>query len=161
MTIHRPFDLYLLSQEWFQNRLGRFCPMVKHARFKRSVSTTARNLLKLVGRVTLGDVEKLNGHSGPDWAQKVQRAAESIESEVRRNILMATIPSSWAHSSTSPQGTDVATYKIRGALAHKSHDDPDQEQLVMGLIFFNAAGRKVGSAHVSEDGMVAFRKTRA
>ncbi|RSL74669.1 hypothetical protein CEP51_011511 [Fusarium floridanum] len=48
----------------------------------RSFSTTTKKFVQLIGRVTLRDVADINGSNGPEWANKVQNVAETIENEV-------------------------------------------------------------------------------
>jgi len=54
----------------------------KSPKMSRYFSSTARRLIKLVGRVTLTDVEAINGTNGPQWATNVEQVAGKIESEV-------------------------------------------------------------------------------
>ncbi|QPH02573.1 hypothetical protein C2857_006785 [Epichloe festucae Fl1] len=106
----------------------------------RSFSTTAaKRLLRLVGRVTLSDVERINGTDGPIWSENVKGVARSIESE----------------------RTDVAAYEIQGAMAHKSHKDPNETLKVITLTFYSSTGTRIGSAHAREDGTYSFRPSRS
>ncbi|KDN69054.1 hypothetical protein CSUB01_09955 [Colletotrichum sublineola] len=70
----------------------------------RGFSTAAQRLLKLVGKVSLEDVEHINKTSGTQWAENVQIVANTIES----------------------QRKDVASFEIQGAKAHKSSKDPNE-----------------------------------
>ncbi|KAK1965900.1 hypothetical protein LY78DRAFT_703343 [Colletotrichum sublineola] len=47
----------------------------------RGFSTAAQRLLKLVGKVSLEDVEHINKTSGTQWAENVQIVANTIESQ--------------------------------------------------------------------------------
>ncbi|EFY88141.1 hypothetical protein MAC_05879 [Metarhizium acridum CQMa 102] len=73
------------------------------------------------------------------WAANVKGVSQSVESE----------------------RTDVATYEIQGAMAHKSHKDPNETQNVITLTFYSAKGTRIGSAHAREDGTYSFRPSRA
>ncbi|KAG9252509.1 uncharacterized protein F5Z01DRAFT_660851 [Emericellopsis atlantica] len=105
----------------------------------RGFSTTSRRLLELVGRVSLQDVVQINEKSGSQWAENVQSVASTIES----------------------QRTDVASYEIQGAKAHKSKKDPNETQDVITLGFYSAGGTRIGSAHAREDGTYTFQSSRA
>ncbi|KAJ0158569.1 hypothetical protein CTA2_11309 [Colletotrichum tanaceti] len=105
----------------------------------RGFSSTARRLLELVGRVSLQDVVKINEPSGAKWAKNVETVASTVES----------------------QRTDVASYEIQGAKAHKSRKDPNETQDVITLAFFSARGTRIGSAHAREDGTYTFQSSRA
>ncbi|KAK2777403.1 hypothetical protein CKAH01_12088 [Colletotrichum kahawae] len=105
----------------------------------RGFSTTARKLLELVGKVSLQDVKQVNETSGAQWAENVQIVASSIES----------------------QRTDVVSYEIQGAKAHKSSKDPNETQDVITLAFYSARGTRIGSAHAREDGTYTFQSSRA
>ncbi|ODA80586.1 hypothetical protein RJ55_03545 [Drechmeria coniospora] len=105
----------------------------------RGFSTTARRLLRLVGRVSLEDVLQLNDKDGPKWVGNVQGVASAIES----------------------QRSDVASYEIQGAKAHKSSKDPTETQNVITLAFYSIKGTRVGSAHACEDGGFTFHPSRA
>ncbi|RBQ86393.1 hypothetical protein VDGD_20757 [Verticillium dahliae] len=82
---------------------------------------------------------QVNEKSGPQWAENVQSVANTIDS----------------------QRTDVASYEIQGAKAHKSSKDPNETQDVITLGFYSARGTRIGSAHAREDGTYTFQASRA
>ncbi|EFQ28085.1 uncharacterized protein GLRG_03229 [Colletotrichum graminicola M1.001] len=105
----------------------------------RGFSTTAREPLNLIGKVSLQDVKQVNEPIGAQWAENVQIVVSSIES----------------------QRTDVASYEIQGAKAHKSSKDPNETQDVITLAFYSHKGTRIGSAHAREDGTYTFQASRA
>ncbi|TWU72921.1 hypothetical protein ED733_004840 [Metarhizium rileyi] len=106
---------------------------------RRAFSTTTQKLLRLVGRVTLTDVEKVNGIEGAKWTENVKGVTHNVGSE----------------------RTDAAAYEIQGAMAHKSHKDANETQNVITLTFYSIQGTRIGSAHVREDGTYSFLASRA
>ncbi|KAK2052811.1 hypothetical protein LY76DRAFT_650295 [Colletotrichum caudatum] len=57
--------------------------------------------------------------------------------------------------------TDVASYEIQGAKAHKSSKDPNETQDVITLAFYSHKGTRIGSVHAREDGTYTFQSSRA
>lgn len=50
----------------------------------RNISSTARrNLLKLVGKVTLEEVKTSNGSNGDLWVSSVKKIRDDVETQVR------------------------------------------------------------------------------
>lgn len=50
----------------------------------RNISSTARrNLLKLVGKVTLEDVRTTNGSKGDQWVSSVHKIRDDVEAQVQ------------------------------------------------------------------------------
>jgi hypothetical protein len=50
----------------------------------RNISSTARrNILKLIGKVTLEDVRNTNGSTGNQWVSSVQKIRDDVEAQVK------------------------------------------------------------------------------
>lgn len=45
-------------------------------------STAKRNLLKLIGKVSLEDVKKINGSKGEQWVSSVEKMRDDVETQV-------------------------------------------------------------------------------
>jgi hypothetical protein len=49
----------------------------------RNLSTTAkRNILSLIGKVSLEDVKSLNGPKGDQWVSSVKKLRDTVETQV-------------------------------------------------------------------------------
>jgi hypothetical protein len=49
----------------------------------RNISSTAkRNILSLLGKVTIDDVRKENGPNGEQWVKSVQKIRDDVETQV-------------------------------------------------------------------------------
>lgn len=52
----------------------------------RNISSTARrNLLKLIGKVTLEEVKTSNGSNGDQWVSSVKKIRDDVETQVRNS----------------------------------------------------------------------------
>ncbi|RMD42064.1 hypothetical protein DV735_g3062, partial [Chaetothyriales sp. CBS 134920] len=101
----------------------------------RNFSTSARKqLLKLLGKVTLEDVRTVNGDKGETWVDSVVHTASEYPI--------------------------VKGFEIQGAKAHKPHKDPSDPEEVITLGFYSANGSRVLSGHVHQDGSYKLAESR-
>ncbi|KAM5463192.1 hypothetical protein MauCBS54593_007602 [Microsporum audouinii] len=102
-------------------------------------STASRKLLKLLGKVTLEDVKKVNGADGINWVSSVGVVRDAVET----------------------QYPIVTNYQIQGAKAHKSSSDPSDPENVLTLGFFSQNGTRILSGHVHLSGTFKLAESRA
>ncbi|KAH1414973.1 hypothetical protein KXV70_004899 [Aspergillus fumigatus] len=106
----------------------------------RNLSTTAKkNILSLIGKVTLEDVKSLNGPKGDQWVSSVKKLRDSVET----------------------QYPTLTGYEIQGAKAHRSSKDPTDDDDVLTIAFYSQNGTRLLSGHVHEDGTYKLAESRA
>ncbi|KAJ9272126.1 hypothetical protein DTO212C5_1889 [Paecilomyces variotii] len=106
---------------------------------RRLSATAKRNILNLIGKTTLEEVQAANGSNGDRWVSSVENARDNV----------------------GTQYEDVTDYMIQGANAHQSSKDPSDTQKVITLAFFNKSGTRMLSGHVHEDGTFKLAESRA
>ncbi|KAG2001297.1 hypothetical protein GB937_010316 [Aspergillus fischeri] len=106
----------------------------------RNISSTAkRNILSLLGKVTIDDVRKENGPNGEQWVKSVQKIRDDVETQYR----------------------DVTGFEIQGAKAHTSSKDPTDTDDVITIGFYSQNGTRLLSGHVHADGTYKLAESRA
>ncbi|KAE8348354.1 hypothetical protein BDV28DRAFT_152920 [Aspergillus coremiiformis] len=102
-------------------------------------STTKKNLLKLIGKVTLEDVQTLNSPDGERWVSSVQKIRDKVEDLY----------------------DNVAEYEIQGGKAHKSKKDPTDPDDIITIGFYSKSGTRLLSGHVHANGSYKLAESRA
>ncbi|KAI1909606.1 hypothetical protein LOZ12_001372 [Ophidiomyces ophidiicola] len=102
-------------------------------------STAKRSILILSGKVTLADVQSVNGAQGVSWVESVKKMRDAVE------ILYP----------------DVTQYMIQGAKAHKSSKDPTDSKDTINVGFYSKNGTRFLSGHAHEDGSYKLTESRA
>ncbi|KAH1437678.1 hypothetical protein KXV64_007115 [Aspergillus fumigatus] len=93
------------------------------------MASIIRRYYTIVGNVTLEHVRQQN-KNGAQWVASIDKVAKEEES-------------------ADPK---VKKLKIKGAQAHKSHKDPNDQQDVISLQFLDENENRIRSKHVHEDG---------